>query len=253
MIGAGLALGAVAIGDLVAGGLACEFRSLRRSVAGVCVAVIAFLAGSIYFGLEVEGLGWLLILVAGYSASWIFLRGVPNLTTGRAWLCVVVHGVFVLWILGWGAGVRGTGAFLGEWLETLPYPGVHHLSASEVTFAVGVALWLGPTANGVVRAVLSAAGADPGSSEQKLRGGRIIGILERWMIFGFMLGGAPTAAAILVSAKSILRFPELNEKASQDAGDGAGTPLNIVTEYLLLGSLVSWILALAPVALFLQV
>ena len=37
------------------------------------------------------------------------------------------------------------------------------------------------------------------------------------MIFGFVLTGAPTAAAIIVSAKSILRFPELSEKAARVA------------------------------------
>lgn len=75
------------------------------------------------------------------------------------------------------------------------------------------------------------------------------------LIFGLVLGGSPTAAALIVSAKSILRFPELSEKAQAKDGDhgdgtGSGRDLSTVTEYLLLGSLVSWILALAPIALF---
>lgn len=104
-------------------------------------------------------------------------------------------------------------------------------------------------ANAIVRMVLTAAGADPETSEQQLRGGRVIGILERWLILGFVLSGHPTAAALTVSAKSILRFPELSEKARSD--DTNKVSLNTITEYLLLGSLVSWTLALLPAALFL--
>ena len=59
------------------------------------------------------------------------------------------------------------------------------------------------------------------------------------MIFSLGLAGEPTAAALIVSAKSLLRFPELSRASEIDA----------VTEYFLLGSLASWGLALLFVLL----
>ena len=250
MIGAGLALGAVALGDAIAGGLACERRSIQRSVAGILVALVTFLVGAMLLRLETQELGWLLVLVALYSTSWVGLRQVETTTVMQAWLSVLANGIFVAWILASRPPSMGPGSPMEGWLRGLPYPGMRGVSPSAAVLGLGVALWLGPTANGIVRAVLVAAGADPGTSEQSLRGGRIIGVLERWMIFGFMLAGAPTAAAIIVSAKSILRFPELSEKAKPAPAGGSEPALNVVTEYLLLGSLVSWSLALAPAVLF---
>lgn len=254
MIFVGIALAAVAIGDLVAGGLACESRGLRRAIAGIGSAAVVVGLGSILFSFSAGGFWWLLLLAGGYSATWILLRVLGKFTMARAWACVSLNAVFLMLILGWGARIDGTGAALASWLKGLPYHGISQGNAQTGVLFLGVFLWLGPTANGIVRAVLTAAGAELGISEQKLRGGRVIGILERWMIFGFVLTGAPTAAAIIVSAKSILRFPELSEKASQggkpEGKNDVASELNIVTEYLLLGSLVSWMLALAPVALF---
>lgn len=76
-------------------------------------------------------------------------------------------------------------------------------------------------------------------------------MIERYLIFGLAVAGEPTAAALVVSAKSILRFPELSRKA-RDRGDEdrVVADVDVVTEYFLLGSLTSWLLALAPVVLF---
>ena len=102
-----------------------------------------------------------------------------------------------------------------------------------------------------MRAVLAAAGTETQRSEARLRGGRVIGVIERWMIFGLMVAGNPTAAAIVVSAKSILRFPQLS-KVVQSAGEQSSDPVveeqgrvDDVTEFFLLGSLVSWVMAMA--------
>ena len=89
-----------------------------------------------------------------------------------------------------------------------------------VLLALGVLAVLAATANGVVRTVLRMASQDLEASAQRLKGGRIIGVVERILIFGLAVVGEPTAAGLL-------------------------------TEYFLLGSLVSWAVALFPVVLFL--
>lgn len=68
-----------------------------------------------------------------------------------------------------------------------------------------------------------------------LRGGRLIGPLERVMVFALTLAGVYTLLAAVLAAKGIVRFPEI----SRDGDTGARA------EYFLIGSLVSWVVALA--------
>ncbi|WZH36915.1 MAG: hypothetical protein PIR02_19540 [Microbacterium enclense] len=68
-----------------------------------------------------------------------------------------------------------------------------------------------------------------------LRGGRLIGPLERILVFVLTLAGAYTLIAAVFAAKGIVRFPEIS--ADGKSGNRA--------EYFLIGSLVSWVTALA--------
>lgn len=60
-------------------------------------------------------------------------------------------------------------------------------------------------------------------------GGRIIGQLERSLIFLFVLTGMPAGVGFLVAAKSIFRFGELKEHAQR-----------MEAEYILIGTLMSF-------------
>ena len=78
---------------------------------------------------------------------------------------------------------------------------------------------------------------------RKFRGGRIIGALERLFIFALALAGEPTAAALVISAKGLLRY------SSAVQTNSTTTSLDEQSEYLVVGSLASWGLALAAVLL----
>ena len=102
--------------------------------------------------------------------------------------------------------------------------------------AVGVAVFLAvlltAPANWVIRQLLTniravASGGTDGA-------GRWIGILERLLIFRLVLGDEAGAAALVVAAKAILRFPEIS-----------GDEPHLGAEYVLIGSLSSWLLAIA--------
>jgi hypothetical protein len=72
--------------------------------------------------------------------------------------------------------------------------------------------------------------------------------MERLVILGLGLAGQLTAAGLVIAAKGLIRFPELQAKRSETTSvDGVG--IDEVTEYFLVGSFVSWILALASLAL----
>ena len=138
-----------------------------------------------------------------------------------------------------------------NYLSTLPWTAIQGADPGVLLLTLAGLMFLGPTANGIVRTCLQLTRETPvAEAEQQLKGGRFIGPLERYLIFGLALAGEPTAAALVISAKSIIRFPELQSKAaaenSTDPGSGKQVrPVDVLTEYFLLGSLLSWCLALA--------
>lgn len=74
----------------------------------------------------------------------------------------------------------------------------------------------------------------PGIPDETNQAGRWIGILERLLIYVLVIAGQAAAAGIVVAAKSILRYPEISAK-----------PQRIAPEYVLIGSLASWLIAFA--------
>lgn len=112
---------------------------------------------------------------------------------------------------------------------------------------IALVLFLTQTANHITRSVLllsgrgsggdESAGAVPGST---LKGGRVIGPLERIFITVLTVVGAYHVVAALIAAKGIVRFPEISADAKRDPDDAtAGTK----AEEFLVGSLASWGLA----------
>ncbi len=115
--------------------------------------------------------------------------------------------------------------------------------AGGASLIAGVVLFLISPGNRIVRIALqgeadpSAAAASPASIVGGLKGGRLIGPLERILILGLFVAGAAAVIAALIAAKGIVRFPEISKDA--EGGNRA--------EYFLVGSLVSWAVALAGV------
>ena len=68
--------------------------------------------------------------------------------------------------------------------------------------------------------------------------GRWIGYTERFLIYVFVLAGSPTAIALLVAAKTLMRLDKLDEPESDnDESDG---DVRAVSEYTILGTLLSF-------------
>ena len=74
----------------------------------------------------------------------------------------------------------------------------------------------------------------PGDRTVTLKGGRMIGPIERLLLAGFSLAGAFPVVAALIAAKGIVRFPEIRRETT-----------GYQAEYFLIGSLVSWAMAFA--------
>jgi len=251
MISLGLVLFSVSLADLVAGGLAGEPRQGRRVLAGVFLALATCSAAS--FGLIAGGARIPALVLGPFASSaWLLAKfpwkGPSNWERPRWALLALAAPLAISVVVATHDSAPGA---LDAWLEASPFARASSMQAGEWVLLCGVLLFLTAPANGIVRAVLTVAGTPWSRSAERLRGGRLIGVLERWLIFGLAMAGEPTAAALIVSAKSLLRFPEISKMPKDPPNTGLGvSEIDTVTEYFLLGSLLSWTIALAPVLLF---
>ncbi len=114
---------------------------------------------------------------------------------------------------------------------------VGELGVDRFTLVCGVALFQLSTANILVRLLLDAIGVPAASNEDDLKGGRLLGPMERLVILVLAVAGELTAVAVVVAAKGLLRFPELQRSRTEEGPTS-------VSEYFLIGSFASWLLAL---------
>lgn len=130
------------------------------------------------------------------------------------------------------------GPFAG-WYESAAPAFLGGVSFGSFAIAVAALLFLLNSANFVVRIVVEFTGLEVAIDEKStLKGGRFLGPIERVMILALGLAGQFGAIAAVVGAKSIIRYPEISK--SNDGGKTA--------EYFLIGSGLSWGLALLALA-----
>ncbi len=246
------------LADLVAGGLSGEIRSKCRHWIDAASMVGVLGALGLFVALGIKGI-WDLSFVFALGLGirfWFFFRKDlgkqgENLHAPRQ--ANLALGVLIV--------VGGFALFLDLNPFSFPISMTTKWSLPSLKQArlVSSLVFLMGTANGIVRAVLLAAGTLFQGEAQGFRGGRYIGILERWMILILAFSGNLTAAVIVVSAKSILRFPELNRAAEKGRSERSPSKktekreetysVDVLTEYFLLGSLASWFLPMVLVGI----
>ncbi|OZB81924.1 hypothetical protein [Microbacterium sp. 13-71-7] len=266
MILAGLILLPIGLADVLRRFLRGRALWIAIAVAGVLVLVLAALGGAYLYA----------VLGLALAALWVWLLpldGRPRLSFWPAALLAVLVVALVALL---PARVT-TGLFAGRWLATPFGP----IGFDLLVLALGVFAVLLETGNVIVRAALlgeraeipedvapdheapgTSAGAgtgtvaglvpvppgviDPGTptaseptpplpaADHGFRGGRLIGPLERVLVLLLTLFAAYPLLAAMLAAKGIVRFPEI----SRDGVNGGRA------EYFLVGSLVSWVVAL---------
>jgi hypothetical protein len=192
----------------------------------------------------------LVAIAAAASVGWVMLSARADRTGDHHVAPLAVFGLgfsALILLSGWASHVGGLIARWPAWA------GIHHIGAiggDRILMVLGVLLLQFVTGNQLVRLVLGSVGAvkpegQPQPSD-RLKGGRLLGPMERTLILGLGLCGQLAAATAVVAAKSIIRFPEINaQKARQNGNIG----IDDVTEYFLVGSFASWIIALGGLAL----
>lgn len=190
----------------------------------------------------------LLVVLWGQTVTRAFGGG------GRSWLPLLVLGG------GLGLGLLTSpwagpgGGPLGLWLEDNRVPALEGMAVERALLLTGVLLTLMSSGNVIVRLVLAATHtSNPvydylGDAEPPLKGGRLLGPMERLLIVGLGLAGQLTAASIVIAAKGLLRWPELRAE-TEHPDPRAWWNVHRVTEYFLVGSFVSWLVALGGLVL----
>ncbi|WP_102141623.1 hypothetical protein [Mycobacterium hubeiense] len=236
---------------LIAIGLADVGRRLtRRLWAPIVLALVAVGGCALLAGLCHVGDIAPLVIAAASSVAWVVLCARAERTGEHEVAPLVVFGVAVAVLIvlsGWGSDVAGV---VQRWSTWVDLPGLGDVDPNRLLMVVGVVLLQLVTGNQLVRLVLGKVGAVKPAGEpqpsDKLKGGRLLGPMERLLILGLGLAGQLAAATAVVAAKSIIRFPEIN---AQKARENGGIGIDEVTEYFLVGSFASWIVALGGLAL----
>ena len=207
----------IGAGVAVLVGVLCGLTELRDVLALVVIAAVV--------------VAWGITVREGFGRD---RAAVPLVLIGAAFTLAV--------LLAPAAGPAG--GLLEDWLSHDPLPVLDGLDAGRVLLLFATFLVQLSTGNVLVRLVLAATGTvnpakaggidDPST---QLKGGRLLGPMERVFILGLGLAGNLTAASIVVAAKGLLRFPELQSRPDQ-------TRIHRLTEYFLVGSFVSWLVPL---------
>lgn len=209
----------------------------RRRGWAIATALVIALFGCWGLGRPAHDL-WLPVVGMALVAGWVFADRIP--LRGRERVALGFLAAAAVALLAFGQHLKASEGWLQSWYSGLAIDNLAHVPFDRFVLAGGCLLILQNTANLIVRLVLNGAGPGVMASAKTLKGGRILGPLERTFIFAMALSGQFTAVGAVIAAKGILRFPEISR--ADDDGN--------IAEYVLVGSFVSWVLALLFIPLF---
>jgi hypothetical protein len=229
--------------------LVFSVRPMRHvpEVVGAAVVVLLGLLSDLTEPREVLLIAVIAVIVLAWGQA--VTRG---FAARREWVALAVFGSGLVVTLFLSPVDADAGGLVGDWLDRTPLTVLAGLAAEQALLLAGVMLVQLSTGNVLVRLVLAATGtvnpartAGRSVPSYRLKGGRLLGPMERVFIVGLGLAGQLTAASIVVAAKGLLRWPELQAARDEERGPG----IHVVTEYFLVGSFVSWMIALGSLVL----
>jgi hypothetical protein len=185
----------------------------------------------------VAGVGLAAYVVASAAALTRPCDGTPR----RISLALAVGTVMVLLLTSGRSAFDG--GLLVRWYDGLGIAGLSGVPLESFLLGAGLFLFQLASANVVVRVILNGVGVPAAANERTMKGGRLLGPMERVFILGLGMAGYVTAASVVIAAKGLLRFPELQASSRNDTGASE------LSEYFLVGSFLSWLIAMAGLPL----
>lgn len=187
-------------------------------------------AGLGYFGvlaLTANPLPWAALIALSLTVARAALHGLlPRPAPHPVRRFILEQGLCVLAILGVWAVIEGAAVPWHAWLTGL-------VSAPNLLIALAYLLVLRPTSS-LIGAALAPWIREVDKLGSLANAGALIGNLERVLILTFVLLQQWEAVGFLITAKSILRFNEIQ-----------GAKVRSLSEYVLLGTLLSFTLSIA--------
>ncbi|HEU5105366.1 MAG TPA: hypothetical protein VFU11_05955 [Solirubrobacterales bacterium] len=204
-------------------------RAVAAVAAGALgIAMVAALSGACFGHVLLAA-----VVSAAVLAVWVGFDYLPPKRRSAlplGWLAAILAALFAA-----SGSVAPISGPLERWYADLGFAFVGAVSVDQFILGLAAVVFMTASGNRIVRLVLDAAGVSR-RSESALKGGRLLGPLERLIVFAIVLAGDPAAAAIVVTGKGLLRFPEIRSEARQPGPDA-------VTEYFLIGTFVSLLVA----------
>lgn len=269
---AGVLLTLVGLADVVRARTGTDAVPRRVLTTTVIVLLWAAVTAVAVLGLGLAT--WSVLVVVVLAALWVATtipvrsggapggrdRALPWLRRSGSWPAVLLAAAVAVLLL-WAPAPDASG-FVVDWHRDAGPAFVGAVPLAALVAGIGSALFLVDSANVVVSQALppglspdarpGAAAAEPTRRKRfdrrrttrapgadadgtvTLKGGRMIGPIERLLLAGFSLAGAFPVVAALIAAKGIVRFPEIRRETT-----------GYQAEYFLIGSLVSWAMAFA--------
>lgn len=208
---------------------------LYRPTLIYAVAILAALLLAV--SLNQLSLSWNLVWAwLAIAAGHAVIHVVQSYMRPTAWALILdqlAHLAVLVLVWGW---LTGLFPFVSIWTRGFL------LQRDHLIFASAYLLAAKPVSMFVAAALSRQAQALAQQGQGLVEAGRMIGYVERWLIMSFVLSGHFIGVGFLLAAKSIFRFGDLSQAHERR-----------LTEYMLLGTLLSFIsaLALAGLARFL--
>ncbi|HET7120492.1 MAG TPA: hypothetical protein VFI17_04475 [Solirubrobacterales bacterium] len=240
-----LALGLIGfgVGDLVRWSPERNVSAARTAVAaGAGAAAVALVAA-------LSGMAPLSVLLAAALALallglWLGYDLIPGADKKPELALGLVLAV-VLCLVGVSGAVDPVAGDLERWYGALAFGFTRSVSVDQFLLGVGATLFILATGNRLVRYTLAATKSPADEGEIRLRGGRLLGPMERLLVAASVVAGGFAGAGFVIAAKGLLRFRELRDV------DASGPKLDSITEYFLIGTFTSVLIAAVAAVLVL--
>ncbi len=197
----------------------------------VAVGAVAALSGVDAGGTALAGVV-ALILLALWSAYDLLpeKHAKPEYALGLIVLTIVI-------LVGLSGSADPIGGDIADWYANLGFDLAGEISVDQFVLGVAATLFLIGTGNRIVRFTLAATDTSLLDEEGKMRGGRVLGPMERVIVAAAVISGGLAGAGFVIAAKGLLRFREIR-------GD-TQSKVDEITEYFLIGTFTSVIVAAA--------
>lgn len=232
-----LALGLIGfgVGDLVRWSPDAEVSAVRTAISTVCGAAAVILVAALS-GMDVLGVIAAAVVAIPILALWLAYDLIPTAAAKPEYALglLIVTLVGLVAFSGMGNPVEGQ---VATWYSQLGFGFPRAIPVDQFVLGIGATLFLLATGNRIVRFMLAATESPIEEGESTLRGGRVLGPIERVLVAASVISGGLAGAGFVIAAKGLLRFRELKQPRER------ASKVDSITEYFLIGTFTSVLVA----------